>query len=145
MEWHRKPEDIPLCNSCRVLGELAREMGLEADLSICDWTVTMQTELPDKTVEIRSACGKDLVPTELMRTQNLSKMAANTAGEARDKALGLGEALGEDQTKVQKMLALIADLIVSPRQIERIVEAEIEPERQINEASERFGEESCGD
>lgn len=119
MEWHRKPEDIPLCNSCRVLGELARQLGLDTELSVCDWAVTMQTEDKDGAVEVRSACGKDFVPTELSRAKNLSVMAANTAGEARDKALGLGEALGEDQTRVQRLLAVLADrrlLVAGPEE-----------------------------
>lgn len=115
MEWHRRPEDIQLCGSCRILGDLARKMGLESDLSICDWAVTMQLEnQKDGSVEVRSACGKELIPVELFRAQNMAKMAVNTAGEARDKTLGLGEAIARDQTWTRKALQFIGGIVSDP-------------------------------
>lgn len=136
MEWHRNPEDIPLCNSCRVLGEMARELGLNTELSTCDWAVTMQTKDNEGNIKVESACGKDFVPTELMRTQNLSKTATNTAGKARDASLKLGKALGEDQTRVQKLLGMIVGLAVGPHRANQIMSAELaKDEKRIGDGS----------
>lgn len=96
--------------------EVAEKLELETRPKVCDWAITMQTENDDGMVEVRSVCGKELLPVEILRSQHMSKLAANTAGEGRDKILGLSEVVGEDQTRVQNALAKIAYMMLNPPQ-----------------------------